>query len=512
MTDASSLAMFYLLFAPALAAAGCWLIHRTRTLGLFNFAVSVTLFVAGLVLAGPVLRAEQTTVIGTLFRTDALSAYFALVVTFIYLFVSWYNISFMEVEEKDRSYSKKRLKTYYSLLLLFTGSMLLVVLCDNLGLMWVALEATTLVSGVLVAISGTREAIGAAWKYLILCTVGIALGLFGTVMTYFAAVRELGENSLALNWSYLIGIADQLDPQIMQIAFAFILVGYGTKAGIAPLHSWLPDAHSQAPAPVSAMLSGVLLSCALYGIIRFNALADAALPSGRNDQMLIALGVVSVVLATLFLLTQVEYKRVLAYSSIEHMGVILIGVGIGTKLALFGALLHVLTHAISKSLLFLTAGSIYQSVRSHLVSDVRGLLRADPVLGTTVLVGSFAIAGSPPFGTFVSEFAVVYGAFKGGYLAVGALIVSAVIVVFAAFLKGAQSMAFGEPESVDGPESASASADLAHQENIQDLSTGRPLRPLFLIMIFLTFAIGPVLPGPLSELVIRAAQLAGGGN
>ena len=261
--------------------------------------------------------------------------------------------------------------------------MLLAVTTSNVGFMWVAIEATTITSALLIPLHRTRASVEASWKYLLICSVGIALAFAGTVLAYFDSASSAGHVADALNWTVLRAAAPSLHRELIQLAFAFILVGYGTKAGLAPMHTWLPDAHSEAPAPTSAMMSGVLLAVAMYAVVRWKAVVDAALGSAFAGNLLLAAGLLSVLIGVFSLVIQRHYKRMLAYSSVEHIGLVSIGLGLG-PLGTFAALLHLVNHAVAKSMAFLLAGRILHRYKTTEIARVSGLLRAMPLDGEPV--------------------------------------------------------------------------------------------------------------------------------
>jgi hydrogenase-4 component F len=326
---------------------------------------------------------------------------------------------------------------YFFGLHVFLWTMIVTVLVNNLGLLWVGIEATTLASALLVGFYRTQAALEAAWKYLILCTVGITCALFGVLLTYYAARQ--GGDTASLNWSTLSQAGTRLDPALMRLAFAFILVGFGAKAGFAPLHTWLADAHSQAPSPVSGLLSGILLSCSLFGILRFQALANHATGTQFAGNLLIAAGVLSVAVATPFMLIQRDLKRLLAYSSVEHMGLMAIAFGIGSPLAATAGLLHVVCHAATKSFLFFLAGDLLQRFGTRRISAIRGALRTSPLTGWGFFMGIFAISGLPPSGIFVSEVGMLSAALADRWLALAAAITTVALlgVIFGSLLSHA---------------------------------------------------------------------------
>jgi hydrogenase-4 component F len=314
-------------------------------------------------------------------------------------------------------------------------------------MLWVSIEMTTLVSAFLVGFYTTKKSVEAAWKYIIICSVGISLALLGTILLSWTVARQGGIASL--NWSEIMGVAGRLDPSVVKLAFLFILVGYGTKAGLVPMHTWLPDAHSQALAPISALLSGVLLKTALYAMLRFAAILTRCAGSGYSDALFILFGLLSLGVSAGFILVQRDIKRLLAYHSIEHVGIIATGIGIGGALGTYGALFHVFNHAVTKSLLFFAAGDVVKRYRTSDMHLIRGAARALPWAGSILIVGAFALAGSPPFSIFVSEMMILIAAFRAGAYVTAGLFLFFVAVIFGAIIHHFSGVVFGrKPEGI----------------------------------------------------------------
>jgi hydrogenase-4 component F len=327
--------------------------------------------------------------------------------------------------------------------------MLLALTANNIGVMWVAVEGATLTTVLMVSLYRTREAIEAAWKYFILCSVGIGLALFGTVLVYLAAEPAMGANIDAMEWTQLLAHAARFQPALLNLAFVFVLVGYGTKVGLAPLHAWLPDAHSEGPTPISAVLSGLLLNVALYALLRFKMLISANGHALAPGPLMVAMGLSSLFLAAFMLYRRGDIKRLFAYSSIEHMGIITFAFGIGGKMADFAGLLHMTMHSLTKSAIFFAAGIVSQNAGTKRIADIRGLTVTSPVLGWVFLLSVLAIAGLPPMGVFASEFLVVTATlarhpFLAAPLALGLLL------AFTALIGRVQAMAFGPPSVARG--------------------------------------------------------------
>ncbi len=333
---------------------------------------------------------------------------------------------------------------FVACLLLFLATMTLVALSRHLGLLWVGVEATTLASAPLIYFHRHHRSLEATWKYLLICSVGIALALQGN---FFLAVAAKGSREVHLTIDHLQTHAGQLDPVWLKAAFLFLLVGYGTKMGLAPMHTWLPDAHSEAPSVVSALLSGALLNCAFLGILRIHALMGAAGLGEFSGELLTGFGLLSMAVAAVFIIEQADYKRMLAYSSVEHMGILALGTGLG-GLAGMGAMLHLVNHSLAKGMLFLLAGNVLAVYRTKSAPQVRGLLQVLPVTGPLWLAGFLAIAGSPPFGLFVSELLILKGALQQGNTAVAAGYLLLLGVAFAAMARIVLRMAYGSPAGI----------------------------------------------------------------
>jgi len=383
--------------------------------------------------AAQLTGADHLEALGGWLYADALSGVTLLVIAFVGFTAVLYSIGYLreDIRAGNGGGGERagRLRLYYTLMNLFLFSMLVVPVTNSLGVLWIAIEGTTLASLFLVSFYETREALEAAWKYVIVGSVGIALGLFGTILTYHSAVRVLG-TSYDLNWSLLVRVASQLNPEVMRLALLFILVGYGTKAGLAPMHTWLPDAHSEAPSPISALLSGVLLNCAMYAILRFYALATPSLGRPYPNALLLGFGLLSLLVATLFIFRQHDYKRLLAYSSVEHMGIVAVGVAFGGVLGLTGALWQLINHAVAKSLMFFASGHVLLRYGTKEIAQVPGVVRVLPVTGSMLVLGGLALTGTPPFGIFASELTIFAAGFRNGHAPAATIAVALIALTF----------------------------------------------------------------------------------
>lgn len=436
-----------LLVLPLATGLLCLVPVNRKALTAVNIAGASATAAAALTLSRTVFVHGPVMDVGQFIYVDSLGAFIISLIAVVGLISACYSVAYAAHDLKTGEIRENRLNWYYFWFYIFMFTMLAVVMANNLGLMWVAIEGTTLASALLVGFYDQQGSLEAAWKYIIICTVGIVFALFGTILLYYAAVPVAGEGSSALNWTTLADVADSLNPRLLKLAFIFVLVGYGTKVGLAPMHTWLPDAHSQAPAPVSAMLSGVLLNCALYGILRFHLIASKSLGTDFSANLLLIFGLLSIAVSLPFILVQHDFKRLLAYSSIEHMGIIAAAIGFGGKLGLYGAFLHMLNHAVTKSSMFLVAGNVTQKYRTKKIGRIKGAVRTMPVTGPVLLLCTFALAGVPPFNMFLSEFAIISSGFSQGKLLSAGLMLGLITIVFAGLIFAAGKMAFGTPSA-----------------------------------------------------------------
>jgi hydrogenase-4 component F len=485
-----------LLAAPLATALFCWLAPRPRWReGINAVGATITLLVAVTLLVRVARDGPISGGWGVL-QADALSALMAVTVAGIGGAAALVSIGYLrrDLAAGHVPGGASGVRWYYAGFHVFLWTMLATVTVVSLGLLWVGLEATTLASALLVGFYRTKPALEAAWKYLVLCTVGITIALFGVILTYLAA----SEGGIAsLDWIQLVAGSDRLDPAMMRLAFVLVLVGFGTKAGFAPLHTWLADAHSQAPSPISAVLSGVLLSCALYGILRFHTLTMAATESDFSGRLLLAFGVLSVAIAVPFLVVQRDLKRLLAYSSVEHMGLLAVAIGIGGPLGTYAGLLHLLNHAVTKALLFFVAGDLVHRYGTRRLSAIRGAIQVVPVLGWALLLGLLAIAGAPPSGIFISEFGIASAGFAGGLeqAAASGLVIVFLALAFAGLLAQALRVAYGTP----APAVAEAAAATSRSRTSWlSLMAAAPLAALVVLL-------GVHVPEPLTDLLRQAS-------
>ena len=492
--------MITILIIPIITAIICYVLKNARLIGYVSLAgaVALALYAYPTItasIAGPVSAAE-----GAL-SMDALSGYIMAIVIFLSLASALYSISYLEHELETGLTDFRGVRRYYGLLHLFIFTMLIVTMANNLAIMWIGIEATTIVSALLIGLGFHKRplAVEAAWKYIVLCTVGITFALLGTFITYYASTAVMGTEG-ALNWTVLKTVAPRLSPETMKLAFIFVLVGYGTKAGLAPVHNWLPDAHSQAPSPISALLSGILLNTAFYGIMRFVSIVEPSTGSAFTGNLLVIFGLISVGIAAVFILVQENFKRLLAYSSIEHMGIISLGIGIGGPIGVYGALLHILNHALSKPLMFFASGKIQSRFGSQNIASVKGVLTSMPLLGTLTLIGALSLAGTPPFNIFVSEFTVLKAGVDREMWLLVALFLLFVVIVFYGVLSGFGKMLFGKPGEGAG----------AGHHHTPALSLSRVLgNGIMIVMAFSVIIMGLKVPGFIDTAIRTCVQVLG---
>ena len=448
--------LVWLLIIPLIAGPLAFFLRRRPTMEVVNlaaFSIELGLAVA---LAAQVVRSGPVSLWDGFLYADALSALVVLLSAFVALVCSIYAVGYFrheersgvlqEAEEVGGRFAVDKLREYYALMPLLVFAMMLVALANNLGILWVAVEGTTLASVFLVMFYGRETSLEAAWKYAIIGGVGLSMALFGTILTYYSAYGPLGTDTLAgLNWSVLAGNAAQFDKPTMRLAFILILLGYGTKAGIAPMHTWKPDAYSEAPIPGAAMLATGVLNCALYGLVRFYILSSKCLGPQFGSQLLILFGLLSMAVAVPFILVQKNFRRLLAYSSIDHSGIMVLALGFGGPLGILGMLLHMTFHSVTKPLLFFCAGNVQQHLNTDLFQKAKGgLIHSMPLTGAAFLMVTLAVTGSPPFSFFQSEFTILRAGFSRGSLVLAVFFVSFLVLIFSGFLVHIANLVLGE--------------------------------------------------------------------
>src|SRR5437868_11224041 len=455
MSDPGSLAVLAILVVPGGAAAWLAVLPDDRTTAWLNVLASLLTFAAALVL----LVARPP--VGPFLIVDDLNVVFILLSTFIAFTTSVFSRSYIAHELETGHLTPKYLRFYHAMYQVLMFGMNLALLSNNLGLMWVAVELATLTTVLMVGIYRTEAALEAAWKYFILGSVGIALALFGTILVYLAARSVVGEGLDAMAWNVLVQKAAGCDPALLNLAFLFLLLGYGTKVGLVPLHAWLPDAHAEGPTPISAVLSGLLLNVALFAILRFKTVMAANPAALAPGPLMVALGLASVVFAAFMLYRRRDIKRMFAYSSIEHMGIITFAFGMGGALANFAGLLHMTMHSLTKSAIFFAVGHVAQVKGTQRIAEMGGLTETHPVLGWGLVLGVVAIAGLPPLGIFMSEFLVVTSTFaRAPWLAI--LLLLAILIGLAGLCLRLTTIAFGEPRGPIAKAEASYVPMFAH--------------------------------------------------
>ena len=483
-----------ILLSPLAAAAGCQLIRSPRVAEYLNLAASAIVFLAVLRLLPIALDGPYTLLRGYLL-VDPLGAWVLLSVAAVYLLASLYAIGYMRA-----LHTPARLHRFYALFAGFALTMLLGPLMNNIGVYWIAIELTTLVSTFLVGFEKTRESIEAAWKYIVVVSAGISLALLGIILYYWGGSLILGP-TYALTWATLRSVAPHLNPTIALTAFLLVFVGFGTKVGLAPMHTWLPDAHSEGPAPVSAMLSGALLNTAMIGIVRFIQVIDAVRLGALPQTVVVAIGALSLAIAALFITRQTDVKRLMAYSSVEHMGVMTLGFGFGGPLGVAGALYHMLNHSLNKSLMFFGSGNAMHAFHSKRIGRIHHVLAVMPIAGVLWLAGAVAITGAPPFGLFLSEFTILRAGLAGPNAWAVFVMLALLVVIFVGFLNHFRAMYFGENPQV-------AAATARWQPNAADRFWC--VLPMWLALIPL-LAMGLWWPSAFSHyFAVIAVQLSGG--
>jgi hydrogenase-4 component F len=436
----------FLLFPSLIAAALAFAVRPYRAVvGWINALLSLAALGAAIRFAARAVRGEALTFgPGELLRADGLSALLMVSVAAVASMTLLLSPGF----GSEVSYRPWQLRRYQFLINLLIFSMLLAVATNNVAIMWVAIEATTIFSALLVTLTPSKSSVEASWKFILISSVGIALAFAGTVLAYFDFVTLSGRAENALNWPVLLQNASALHPEVMKLAFVFLLVGYGTKAGIAPMHTWKPDAYGEAPAPLAALMSSALFAVAMYAILRWKVVADAATKDHYADRLLLALGLLSLLIAAFSIVLARNYKRMLAYSSVEHTGLICLGLGLG-PLGVFAALLHLINHTAAKSLMFFLAGAIERKYGSSLINQVRGLFRVMPWTGGMFAAGLLALMGLPPFGLFISEFALFRAGFATHHPWLMGTALLLLLVAFVSFINHLNKMLYGgAPEGV----------------------------------------------------------------
>lgn len=486
-----------LLLIPPAAGIVSAFARTRRAMEAANLAGFGLTFLVALVLGAQVLEGGPVSLWDGFLYADHLSALVCLLTASVALVCSVYAVGYLREDEQSGVFeedARGKLRRYYVLTPLFVAAMLLIAVANNLGVMWVAIEATTLASVFLVTFYGTFTSLEAGWKYAIIGGVGLSMALFGTVLAYYAGHGIAGAETLAgLNWSFLAAHAAELDKTTMRLAFILALLGYGTKAGLAPMHTWKPDAYGQAPVPSAALFSSATLNCALYGLVRFYILTSRSVGAPFPGALLLTFGMLSMGISVPFVLVQKNFRRLLAYHTIDHAGIMITALGVGGKLGALALMLHMTYHTVAKSLLFVCAGNVYQRFKTDLFDKVKGgVLRVMPVTGVVFLMAMLAIIGMPPFSLFQSEFLIVRAAFAAGHYVPTVLFVLFGTGIFAGALLHVGGLVLGPA----GEEPAAAMRPWCDV----------PMLALAAVLI----VIGFWLPAPLLELIRGAARVVTG--
>lgn len=465
---------------------------RCGAIGHLGLLIYISHILSGLTRLKTMVQADG------LFYLDSLSAVFLVLIALISSLVSIYAAHYLNREIREGTLPAAKIFEYHFWINLLAASMYLVVLTANIGLMWVAIEATTVTSVLLVAFDNQKHSLEAAWKYVLICSVGIIFALIGIMLLYFSASHPVGNGIPSLDWRKLMAAAPQLNQNLIKTAFIFILIGFGTKVGFAPMHTWLPDAHSQAPTPVSAMLSGVLLNCALYGIIRISTVVTACTGVGFVNQFWTFFGLVSLAVAVPFILIQADLKRLLAYSSIENMGVIAFALGVGGKWGLYGALTQMFAHGLTKAGLFLASGEVVHLFHSKRIHKMRGLLRSHPSLGFLFFGYLLILSGAPPFAIFFSKMTIIYGALQRKLFFPTLLFLLLILAVFGGLLYHFGQMVLGAPTA---------------RASQQKLPRGHLNKPVLILAtpVLLLAILGLYQPTFWRHFIAAAVEIIGGG-
>jgi len=455
MSEPGAVVVGAVLAIPAVSAAILAFLPDDRTSARLNALASFLTFACALVL----LATRPAP--GSFLIVDDLNVVFIVLSTFVGFTTSVFSGSYIAHELENGRLTAAYLRFYHAMYQMLMFGMNLALLSNNVGLMWVAVELATLTTVLMVGIYRTPAALEAAWKYFLLGSVGIALALFGTILVYLAARSVVGEGLDAMAWNVLVEKAPGFDPALLNLAFVFLLLGYGTKVGLVPLHAWLPDAHAEGPTPISAVLSGLLLNVALFAVLRFKSIMSANPAALAPGPLMVSLGLLSVVFASFMLYRRQDIKRLFAYSSIEHMGIITFAFGMGGPLANFAGLLHMTLHSLTKSAIFYCVGHIAQVKGTQLMADIRGLTVSHPTLGWGLALGVVAIAGLPPMGLFMTEFLIVTSTFAREP-ALAVVLGLSLLVALGALVLRLNGLAFGDPHGSNQPSKASFAPIFAH--------------------------------------------------
>jgi hydrogenase-4 component F len=487
--------MIFLLATP-LTASLLMAVLPSRSVSTLVFealhAVSVLTIVllAGYLIITVLRGGEPIDTLGGWFYLDALGSVFVFLISALGLLTGWFSLSYLRHDLKAGSIGAVQFKQYYTFFNLFLFTMLLVVLSNNIIMMWISIEATTIVTVFLVGSYQTKLALEAAWKYIVVCTAGVAFGLYGTLLIYANAAEVLLDPAQAVLWTSLVGAAPQFDAMLIQIAFVFAVVGFGTKAGLFPMHTWLPDAHSEAPSPVSALLSGVLIKCAVLVIIRFYIIAVAALGPAFPQLVMLIIGIISVVIASLAVFSSDDLKRKLAYSSVKNIGVVALCLGFGGPLGIAAALLHCVMHGFTKALMFCISGNILMKYGTRSLKKISGIVQVAPTTAVLMIIGLFALSGFPPLAMFIPEVMAFVAGVSAGYVWIVVILGLALALIIAAFMLVVSRSVFRKAP-----------------EQLQKKDLGFMILAPEVIMVVVIVWFGVLMPGPLLKGVESATAI-----
>ena len=483
-----------LLLTPVIGAILVTIVRQKRISEIVTVSSAFLILIQVFFIVSRIISEKTITAFGNTFYIDSFGVIILLPISIVGFVSAMYSVNYMGRQYDNGMIDMKHITRYYQGFNVFLLTMLIVPIANNMGIMWVTVEATTLISVLLIMLYFKQNAIESAWKYLIIATVGLSFALIGITFFYYANIN-VGSSADAMNWTEMMHNSKLFDPNLVKIAFVFILIGFGTKAGLAPMHTWLPDAHSEAPTPVSALLSGVLLNCAFYCIVRFHIISSSTIGPAFSSQLLIILAVISVGIAAASIYFQKDMKRMLAFSSVEHMGLISLGIGFGGLLGVYGALLQIINHAIVKPMMFFTSGTITQKYETKAISKITGVIKVMPATGVLFLIGGLALVGMPPFNIFLSEFLILGAGLKSGQFLATSFVIIFLVITFAVFLRHVIRMVFGNPS----PE-------------IKNDSMGRLAIIPVVILGSLVFILGVYIPEQLQTLVHNASAIINQGG
>jgi hydrogenase-4 component F len=479
---------------PLLGSLAAAISVRTRGAALAAVVGATGSLVLSAIIAGLTVAGRPLASAGAFVYVDGLGGFFLVTVSVVVLLASLGSVSYVAGEQRLGRLSPGRARIYFAAFGLFAASMLSAVETANLGLLFILVEAATLASVVLVPLEGRTEGLEAGWRYVIISSLGITVALVGALFLFYAASALPGGAESHLAWPFLLTHAHQLTPTALRLGFLLGVVGYGTKVGLAPMHTWLPDAHAEAPAPASAMLSGALLNVGMYAIIRLLAIADRGLGQAYGERTLLVFGFLSVLVGVVFMIRRRDFKRLFAYSSVEHMGIIAVGLGFGGVLGVYGALLHSLNHSLGKTVLFLSGGTVALAYGTRRADRLGGVIGRLPLTGALLLGATLAILGAPPFGLFISEFTIVRAGLAGAQPELVALLLLLLAVAFLAFLRTIAAMLLGPQRGT---------ARLPYEGGWERLTAvAAPVAGLTALLV-----LGIWIPAWLNELLVRSVEL-----